>query len=410
MTTQTLQLRERLAELDDLRSAAGLLNWDQQTMMPASGAAARAEVLGTIERISHEKFISAETGRLLDGTAAELGGADPDSDDAALVRLVRRRWEKERRVPTELAVEMARAGSLGQEAWAAARRDKDFSAFAPFLQRNLELAQRYVECFDEFERPYDALLDDYEPDLQTSDVARLFGELSDALVPLIATVRATRRRSLDLVHPGADRRPAPARRQVVALMGFDPSGWRLDEAVHPFATSIGNSDVRITTRWDEGYFPPALYGAMHECGHGLYEAGIAASLQRHPARPWRISWRARVSEPPVGEHGRARQGFLHGAGAPDRGTSVARSRPRRRHTVPGGEPGRPSLDPGRGRRGNLRAAHRAAVRAWSRSSSRAPAGRGPAGGVEHADARVPRALRCRSTPTASCRMCTGRPD
>lgn len=282
MTTNTLQLRERLAELEDLRSAAGLLNWDQQTMMPARGASQRAEMLATVERISHEKFISAETGRLLESAAAELNGADPESDDAALVRLVRRHWEKERRVPTELAAEMARAGSLGQVGWAAARRDKDFGAFAPYLQRNVELAWRYVECFDDFESPYDALLDDYEPELRTTDVARLFGELRDALVPLIAKVR-------DLENDRSclfSEVPIDAQRrlvgQVIALMGFDRTGWRLDEAVHPFATSIGSGDIRITTRWDESYFPAGLYGAMHECGHGLYEAGIPQALKRLP--------------------------------------------------------------------------------------------------------------------------------
>jgi carboxypeptidase Taq len=65
-------------------------------------------------------------------------------------------------------------------------------------------------------------------------------------------------------------------------MGYDPGAWRMDTAVHPFATSFGSEDVRITTRWDESYFPGALFGAMHECGHGLYEAGIASALQRTP--------------------------------------------------------------------------------------------------------------------------------
>jgi carboxypeptidase Taq len=278
------ELRQWMAELSDLNHATQLLEWDQQTMMPARGAGGRAEALATLHRVSHEKFVSPETGRLLEGAQAALNEAPPDSNEASLVRVTRRRWEKARRVPAELAADQARAASLGQEAWIRARAESDFSAFAPYLERNLELAQRYVDCFDGFDCAYDVLLDDYEPGTRTAEVARLFAELKAELVPLIATlVELSGRVEASWLH---DRVPVEAQRQVVIKvverMGFDPAGWRMDTAVHPFATSFGSMDVRITTRWDETYFPMALYGAMHECGHGLYEAGIADELQRTP--------------------------------------------------------------------------------------------------------------------------------
>ncbi|MDQ6842347.1 MAG: carboxypeptidase M32 [Actinomycetota bacterium] len=279
------QLRERLGGVSDLRDALGLLEWDQQTMMPARGAAARAESLATLGRLSHEMFISAETGHLLEAAAGDLNGElDGDSDDARLVEVVRRRWEKDRRVPADLAAEIARAGSIGYEAWVSARRDSDFAAFAPHLERNLELARRYVDCFEGFDAPYDALLDDYEPGMKAADVTRLFNELKRELVPLIATVAE----HADRIDDSVLHRNVPVERQralvldVIELMGFNPEAWRLDDAVHPFATGFGRDDVRITTRWDESYFPMSLFGAMHECGHGLYEAGIAQSLQRTP--------------------------------------------------------------------------------------------------------------------------------
>src|ERR1700683_3477178 len=118
--------------------------------------------------------------------------------------------------------------------------------------------------------------------MQTTAVAALFGELRSELVPVIAKL-ATMEIDDSYLHLSC---PVAQQRQLVgetiALMGFDPDGWRLDDTVHPFATSFDTGDVRITTRWEESYFPGALYGAMHECGHGLYEAGIARELQRTP--------------------------------------------------------------------------------------------------------------------------------
>jgi carboxypeptidase Taq len=284
VTDHFQHLRVRLAELEDLRNTAHLLGWDQQTMMPPRGAAARAESLATIERISHDTFVSDETGRLLEEAGSRLNGVPDDSDDSRLVRVTRRHWEKARRVPSELAADLARAASIGQEAWVAARKNSDFSTFAPYLTRNLELTRRYVDCFDQFDCAYDALLDDFEPGMKTAQVAGLFSELKDELVPLIATV-AEHQANVDAssLHGSF---PIDKQRSlvdgVVSLMGFDHGSWRMDDTVHPFATGMGSGDVRITTRWDETYFASGLYGAMHECGHGLYEAGIADSLQRTP--------------------------------------------------------------------------------------------------------------------------------
>jgi carboxypeptidase Taq len=278
------ELRSHLAELVDLRNASHLLDWDQQTMMPPRGGPARADSLATLGRISHEMFVSARTGRLLEAAAGELNGGSDDSDDSRLVRVTQRNWEKARKVPSELAGEIARAGSIGQEAWIEARKNSDFGAFAPYLERNLELAKRYVECFDGFECAYDALLDDYDPSMTTAATKRLFDELKGELVPMIATLTAHQENVDDsCLHgdfPISDQRLLVD--EVVKLMGFDRQGWRIDDAVHPFATGFGSGDVRITTRWDPTFFASGLYGAMHETGHGLYEEGIADTLQRTP--------------------------------------------------------------------------------------------------------------------------------
>ncbi len=155
--------------------------WDQLVMMPGEGAPARAQQLGTLARLTHERATGAEVGSWL----AELDGGELDALDADVVRIARRDWERARRVPTELAVERAEAGAQGQESWRVARENDDFAAFAPALQRNVELARAYAECLLEpGERRYDALLGDYDFGLQTSDLQRLFGALATELPPL----------------------------------------------------------------------------------------------------------------------------------------------------------------------------------------------------------------------------------
>jgi len=287
MSSALQELRERMGQLSDLRSVSALAHWDQQTKMPTLGAPGRAESLATMQRITHELFVDDETGRLLEGAEAETVGEEPDSDTACLVRLIRRQWDKARRVPTELAAELARAASMGQESWVAAREASNFRAFAPYLQRNVDLARSYVECHaghDGYDCAYDVLLDDYEPEMKTATVAALFGELRTELVPLIARLSSEGARVDDSMLYGHFSVPQqrPLVDEAVAMMGFDRSAWRIDDTVHPFAIRVGRGDVRITTRWDEGYFPAALYGAMHECGHGLYEAGIPPAFDRSP--------------------------------------------------------------------------------------------------------------------------------
>jgi carboxypeptidase Taq len=280
------ELKQRMARLSDLKHASALALWDQQTKMPARGAASRADMLATLAELRHREFTGAETGRLLDGAAAEVNGLDPDSDEVRLVESVRRDWDKARRVPGELTAEIARAGSRGQEVWIAARRESDFAAFRPVLAHNVELARRYVDCHlgqDSYECAYDVLLDDYEPQMRTAQVAALFAELKDELVPLIDAITST---------AGVDAGPVRARfpvegqralsGEIVELMGFDAQAWRLDDTVHPFATSVGDGDVRITTRYDESYWPMSLFGSMHECGHGLYEEGASLAHPRSP--------------------------------------------------------------------------------------------------------------------------------
>ena len=282
MVMAIAELRDRLAEISDLRQARAVLQWDQSTKMPPLGAPLRAEHLATLERIMHERFTSAHTGELIAAAEAELNGQEPGSVDARIVSEARRLYDKDSRVPVELAVARAKAASEGYKIWKAARAESDFSAYMPALERNFQLARDYIACFDGYEHPYDVVLDNYAPGMRTAEVSSLLTEMRDELLPLIEMLRGRTidRSMLEVSYPVSGQRRLVD--QVLRWMGFDDSSWRLDDTVHPFESSFAVTDVRLTTRYEAQHFPTALYGAMHECGHGLFEAGIDPQLQRTP--------------------------------------------------------------------------------------------------------------------------------
>jgi carboxypeptidase Taq len=275
------QLEERLGKITDLERISRVLSWDQQTMMPPAGSDHRADHLSTLRRIAHELLIADETGRLLDALRPLEESLEPASDDAALIRVARRDYEKAVRVPTDLRAEMTRAAAQARPVWVKAKAESNFELFLPALERNVELRRRYVACFDDVEEPYDILLDDFEPYTTTAEVREIFGELKAELVPLIAELRDGEVDDSFLSGSFPVERQERLAKEVVELFGFRPDTWRLDPTEHPFASGAGVDDVRITTHYDPETMK-SFFSTMHEYGHGLYSHQLPRGLQRLP--------------------------------------------------------------------------------------------------------------------------------
>jgi carboxypeptidase Taq len=277
------ELRERLAEVHDLDRACAVLTWDERTKMPPGGAAARADQVGTLARVQHYRLAADEIGRLLGDLAEYEASLPPDSTEASLIRIARRDHEKACRVPPDLKAALARAAATGEHAWREAREANDFGLLLPHLRLNLDLRRQYIECFD-VEDPYDALLDDFEPGMKTSAMESLLGDLKEALLPLTGAV-LERARAVDdsFLYDGFDvRRQRKLVLAILQRMPIAPGTWRLDDTAHPFATAFSPTDVRITTRYSEGNLSTALFSALHEMGHGLYESGVNGDTTRTP--------------------------------------------------------------------------------------------------------------------------------
>jgi carboxypeptidase Taq len=277
------ELRERLGVLHDLHRAGWLLGWDQQTMMPPAGTPARSEQIATVDRLAHELFVSDKMGELLDSLGEYERGLDPESVDAALLRVTRRDWEKARKIPAELRAEITRAEVLGVPAWAEARKNADYQAFLPYLQRNLDLKLQYIECFaDSGKAPYDVLLDDYQEDARSEDITAVFARLKEELIPLLREVAAAEQVDTSFAHGHfpVEKQELFAR-EILEPLGYSSEAWRLDPTVHPFATSIALDDIRLTTRYSEADLE-SIFHTTHEFGHGIYEFSVDRDLDRTP--------------------------------------------------------------------------------------------------------------------------------
>ncbi len=267
------QLRGRVAELADLHYLDMLAGWDQLVMMPSEGAHGRAHQLATLARVTHERATGADLGAWLE----ELDGAELDEIDRDVVRIARRDWERARRIPSELAAELSRAHAEGQAVWQEARANDDFAAFAPALERNVELAREYARALQgEDESLYEALLGDYDFGLREQQLKGLFSELAAALSPLVV-LAAERSPRLRLSVPVEAQRAAV--QATLANIGVDKASWRVDTSTHPFTAEMGRLDTRVTTRYGDGDVE-SLLSSLHEYGHALYERQIDPRLER----------------------------------------------------------------------------------------------------------------------------------
>ena len=282
MSDPLTELRRELAQITDLRTAARVLEWDQLVMMPRGGAVTRGDHLATVGRLAHELFVRDEIGELIETAASQLDGAGPESDEACLVDVAQRDWEKARRVPPDLQAEMTKLASEGVEAWAAARANDDYASFRPWLDRTLELKRRYVACFPATDDPYDPLLDDFERDMRTDEVRRVFDRLEPALRELLEATDPEEDEPF-LTGPYPESVQHDLSVTVTRAFGAADEFFRLDSTVHPFCTSFSTQDVRLTTRYaEDDLHASSIFSTMHEAGHGLYEHGGDSSLDRTP--------------------------------------------------------------------------------------------------------------------------------
>ena len=271
-------LRERLADVNALHAAMAIMDWDQQTYMPRGGAEARAEHQGILSRMAHETFTADSTAAILDRASANV----ESEDDEALVRVVRRDLELATKLPTPLVEEKSKLSAIAHEQWVEARAANDFASFSPLLERMFEIAREEAEYLGYKDHIYDALIDQYEEGATAADARAMFEALKGPQVELVKAIGQKPQIDDSFLYGQWDTTTQSEFTQdLVKGIGFDFERGRQDAAPHPFCTGWSVGDIRLTTRY-KPYIGSAIFGSLHEAGHGMYEQGSPMEWDRTP--------------------------------------------------------------------------------------------------------------------------------
>ncbi|MCP4216020.1 MAG: carboxypeptidase M32 [bacterium] len=282
-------LRERIRKIGHYEAMAALLDWDQNTYMPAKAAGDRALLMEEATRLSVELFLADQTGELIE--AAEAGTLTPTEKN--IVKIVKREYIKNRKIPSESHVRLKGETARAFEAWRAAKEENDFSRFAPALEKVLEICREQADSLGYQNEPYDAMLDLYEPGIKAAEVETIIRPLQECLTGLLGDLDNGGKP--DVFTPAAAfplQLQEELNHQLLKLMHFDLEGGQLSTAPHPFTITMSPGDVRITTRYNKHDPFSSLLGTAHEAGHGLYEQGIPEDL---------MLW-SEISTPSLGIH------------------------------------------------------------------------------------------------------------
>ena len=277
------ELKTRLTEINDIESAASLLYWDQATYMPPGGAAARGRQMATLRQIAHTKFTEPSIGQLLEDLSSYEASLPYDSDEASLIRITRRDYERAVQIPASFTAKFSHHSAESYEAWAKARPANDFAAVQPYLEKTLDLSREMANFFPGYEHIADPLIDEADYGMKASTVRSLFARLREELVPIVEAIASQPVADASCLHqnfPEAEQIAFSLK--VISQLGYDLLRGRQDKTLHPFMTKFSTGDVRITTRVRENDLNEGLFSTIHETGHALYEQGIKREFEATP--------------------------------------------------------------------------------------------------------------------------------
>jgi len=272
------KLKEHFSEINKLRNVRALLNWDQQIYMPNDSNRIRSEQIALIQGIIHDKLISNKTKRLLEFS---YKAKNLTLIEQAFIREAKREYEIAIKVPNRLIRRMAKAASLGQQAWEKSKIKNDFRIFKPYLERIIEIKREYAKKLDSGSSFYDSLLDLYEPGISSECLTHIFNILKIDILEIFKKVKS----SNDQPDQSILRKTYDTQKQlkfileILNKLNFNFNIGRLDKSMHPFTSNISSMDTRITTTFKENFLPTGIFGALHEYGHAIFDMNFMEDIK-----------------------------------------------------------------------------------------------------------------------------------
>jgi carboxypeptidase Taq len=282
--TTIKKLLEKYQEISQLNHINAILNWDLNVNLPNKAAQSRAGQIGYVASLITEKWLDKEFRNLVENTQREK---DLMHEEKAIVRNIQYATRYYYNVPKEIIIKKEKITSEAFPVWNQAREENDFKKFLPYLSEIVEISRQIAEFLTYKTNPYDALLDQYEPELTAVECQRLFDGLKKELVPLIKKITESKGYTdtvpfIDKTQHYSHDDQKKITDYIVHKMGFDFTSGRIDTSPHPFTTTLAPHDVRLTTHYNDRDFRESFTGTMHETGHGLYEQRINPKYAHTP--------------------------------------------------------------------------------------------------------------------------------
>lgn len=277
-----LQLKKMDREASLLSHGIAVLSWDQETVMPDKAIKERSEQISLFEGILHEKLTDDRWGELFSKLSVNNDSlpTDLDQTDIAFLRKAYRRYERKMKIPVDLVSKLSGEISMSQSIWVKAKEGDDYASFVPHLEKLIDYSRTIADLVGYDESPYDALLDEYEPSMRSSELKRVFDNLEPGLRDLINRIGAAPQVDCSFLDQDFPvKLQDEMGRKLQKDMGYDFNRGRLDLTEHPFTTTLGFNDVRVTTHYHCNDLLSGIFSNIHEAGHGQYEQGFAENLR-----------------------------------------------------------------------------------------------------------------------------------
>jgi len=267
-------------ETQNLKGITSVLEWDRETYMPKGASLVRAEQLGLMASLVHRSqigkpFLSALS-KLIDIESGKLiaKGLSEAQKSAALEW--RRQYLEDIKLPEKFVKAFTKLTSEAIHEWAIAKKNNQFPAFSPYLERIVDMVRERAELLGYKKHPYDALLNEYEPYATTQEITGLFATLKPAIARLLKKIQnAPQVENRFLQQKISQPKQMQMALEITDGVGYDRNYGRIDLSAHPFSMSIHPHDSRITTRVNPKAIMENISACLHEFGHSLYEMNMS---------------------------------------------------------------------------------------------------------------------------------------